>query len=585
MQSHFRTSAPPKTPRPNDPPATARTLPRIVIRSLLNPHPPPPERPADLPSRAWFGVLLAVFTVVWLATLAGRSLISADEGRYATISLGMLQSGDWITPRLNGLLYFEKPALQYWGGAASLWLFGINEFAARLWSGLAGLATVFLVGHTAARLWGPRAGLHALLIAGATTWIVVNSHFLSLDAGLTATLTLVLCAVLLAERPGAGEPEQRRWRVAAWVGMGLAVLSKGLVGILIPGAVLVLHSLWRLDFSLWRRLRWWPGLALMLLVTVPWFALVSARNPDFAWFFFIHEHFQRYLTNAHHREGAWWYFVPYLLLGLLPWTSALPWLLRPRRADFAAGLLLVWTVFIFVFFSDSDSKLPSYILPVFPALALLLAREIDRASVRTLRLHLLVPALLWAAALLALTQTDRFVGPGVPQPAVEALARGIGSGAVAFLAGAALAWHLLGRQRRTTALAVVAAAHLGATLIVLESHDTYGQLKSGDAIARVLATRIDATTPVYSVRSYEQTLPFYLRRPIILVDYRDEFAFGEQHEPGRWIPTLDAFVARWQSEPRATAYMTQPTFDELRRRGLPMQVVYQDPRRLVVVKP
>jgi 4-amino-4-deoxy-L-arabinose transferase-like glycosyltransferase len=542
-------------------------------------------RHAGLTSRAWLGVALTVFAVVWLATLAGRSLISADEGRYATLSLGMLQSGDWITPRLNGLLYFEKPPLQYWGGALSLWLFGINEFAARLWAGLAGLATVFLVGHTAARLWGPRAGLHALLICGATTWIAVNSHFLSLDAGLTATLTLVLCSVLIAECSTATPPQRRRWMLAAWVGMGLAVLSKGLVGVLIPGAVLTLHSLWRLDVSVWRRLRWWPGLALLLVITVPWFALVSARNPDFAWFFFVHEHFQRYLTTVHDRQGAWWYFVPYLLLGFVPWTSALPWLLRPRRADVAAGLLLVWVVFIFLFFSDSDSKLPSYILPVFPALALLLAREIDRTSVRALRLHLLAPALLWIAALPVLTQTDRFVANGTPRPAVEALARGVSIGAVLALAGLALAWQLLGRQRRTMALAAVAMTHLGATLVVLQSHDTYGQLKSGDAIARALAPRIDAATPVYSVRSYEQTLPFYLRRSIILVDYRDEFAFGEQHEPDRWIPTLDAFIARWQREPRAAAYMTQPTFDELRRRGVPMQVVYQDPRRLVVVKP
>ena len=311
------------------------------------------------PSRAWLGCWLAVFAAIWLAALAGRSLIGPDEGRYATLSLGMLHSGDWITPRLNGLLYFEKPPLQYWGGALSLWLFGVNEFAARLWPGLAGLATVFLVGFTARRLWGVRTGWHALMVCGSTTWIVANSHFLTLDAGLAAALTLTLCGVLIAQHPDSSQRSQARWMLAAWAGVGLAVLSKGLIGVVIPGAVLVLHSLWRLDFSVWRRMHWLAGGALLLCITLPWFALVSARNPDFAWFFFIHEHFQRYLTTVHRRTGAWWYFVPILLVGMLPWTSALPWLLRARRSDFATSLLLVWSVFVFVFFSASGSKLPS----------------------------------------------------------------------------------------------------------------------------------------------------------------------------------------------------------------------------------
>jgi 4-amino-4-deoxy-L-arabinose transferase-like glycosyltransferase len=541
---------------------------------------------------------LLAFVALWLVTLGGRSLLSPDEGRYATLALGMLQSGDWVTPRLNGLLYFEKPPLQYWAGAASLWLFGINEFAARLWSGLAGLATVLLVAHTASRLWGREVGLQALLIAGSTTWIALNAHFLSLDAGLTAALTLVLCALLLAEHPGEPEARRRRWMLAAWAGIGLAVLSKGLIGILIPGAVLVLHSLWRLDFSLWRRLRWLAGLALALSITLPWFVLVSMRNPDFARFFFIHEHFERYLTTEHHREGAWWYFVPVLLVGALPWTSALPWALRARRSDFATSLALVWALFVFVFFSLSGSKLQSYILPMFPALALLLARALGNATARHARLqvrqqvrwHLLLPAVLWVAALAASPQFDRIVDAATPQAAAGALARGVAIAAVIGLAGTGLAVWLLRhahitREHITRALAAMAAGHLLAVFTVVGSYDTYGQLKSGATIARAIAPYVDAATPMYSVRSYEQTLPFYLRRTLTLVDYRDEFEFGETHEPDRWIPTLEAFALRWQQEPRAAAYMTRDTLAVLRARGLAMRVIFEDPRRLVVVKP
>lgn len=523
---------------------------------------------------------------LWLAALAWRSLLSPDEGRYATLALGMLQSGDWITPRLNGLLYFEKPPLQYWVGAASLAVFGVNEFAARLWPGIAGLFTVWLVGRTAGRLWGPSAGRHALLIAGSSTWIVANSHFLSLDAGLMAALTLVLCGLLRAERPEADPRTRRRWMVAAWAGMGLAVLAKGLIGILIPGAVLVLVTLWRRDVRLWTRLAWWPGVPVFLAIVLPWFIAVSLRNPDFAHFFFIHEHFERYLTTEHQRVGAWWYFVPVLIGGFMPWTSALPWLLRAPRADFGRSLLVIWAAFVFLFFSASGSKLQSYILPMFPALALLAAQALTTARARTLHWHLLLPALGWLVLLVAATQYGRFVDRASPRVAIESLAWGIGCAALIGLAGIVAAWQWLRRDQVDHALAALAVTHLVALLFAFESYGPYGELKSSAAIVRAMAPHVDATTPVYAVRSYEQTLPFYLRRPVILVDYTDEFAFGQAHEPDKWIPTLAAFADAWRRAPHAAAYMTRDTLTILRQeQGLTMQVIYEDPRRLVAIKP
>jgi len=529
--------------------------------------------------------VLLMMAVAWIVTLGTRSLISADEGRYAMLSLGMLQSGDWVTPRLNGILYFEKPPLQYWGGALAMALFGVNEFAARLYPGLAGLFTVAMVGHCASKLWGLRAGLHALLVCGATTWVLLNSHFLALDAGLTAALTLALCAVLLAERPGTGPALQRRWMLAAWAGMALAVLSKGLVGVLIPGTVLVLASLWRLDFGIWKRLQWRTGPLLFFALTAPWFVLVSLRNPGFAEFFFIHEHFERFLTNTHRREGAWWYFVPFLLAGALPWTSALPWLLRPRRADFALAVPWLWVLFVFGFFSVSSSKLPSYILPLFPALALLAAHDLVEARAGSLRWHLLLPAAVALGGLVLLTQGQRLQSADVPAAAVAGLLRGVAIGSGLLLAGVAAAWALLARGRVTAALALLAGAHLCAALTVLQSHDGYGQLKSSDAIVRVLAPQIDAATPVFSIRDYDQTLPFYLQRPVVLVDYRDEFDFGLTREPQLGIPMLAGFIERWQHEPKAAAYMAPDTLAELQAAGLPHRVVYTDVRRVVIVKP
>ena len=542
--------------------------------------------------RPWL-LLVGVVALIalWIFTLGQRSLLDRDEGRYATLSLAMMESGDWITPRLNGFLYFEKPPLQYWAGALAYELFGVSELTARLWPGLAGLLTIALVGWTGWRLWGARTGLHAVAIAAGTTWIVANSHFLSLDAGLTAALTLVLCAVLRAEQPGIERSLARRWMVMAWAGIGLSVLSKGLVGLVIPGAVLVLVSVLGRDWRVWTRLAWGPGLLVFALITVPWFALMAQRHADFAHFFFIHEHFERYLTQAHHREGAWWYFVPVLLAGFLPWTGSLPWLLRadpthqPERDGSAQRWLKVWVVFVFVFFSLSSSKLPSYILPVFPALSLLLARRIESLQAgRWLCWQWWIPLLAWLLIGVLSFQLDGRLNRHTPDGVSAQFGAGIRWAVGVYLIGAAIAWIGLRRQRFTTALLCLGVAQMLAVLTLLSVYESYGQLKSIGRLVSMPAVQevLKPDTRIYAVRAYDQSMPFYLRRPVVLVEFVNEFEFGQQHDPSRWIPTLEGFLNRWQAETSALAFMETRTLRLLQERGVPLRVLTDDGRRALV---
>ena len=423
------------------------------------------------------------------------------------------------------------------------------------------------------------------------TWIVGNSHFLTLDAGLTLFLTLTLCAVLVAQLSDPDTLAQRRWMWLAWAAMAGAVLSKGLVGLVIPGCALLLASLWSRDFSVWQRLQWRTGGALFLAIAAPWFVLVSLRNPGFAEFFFIHEHFARYLTNTHDREGTWWYFVPLLLVGALPWTSGLPWLLRRDACDTRSAALVIrrsllaWVGFVFVFFSLSGSKLPSYILPMFPALALLLTQQLRSADSAVLRWHLPLPTLVWVFAGLASTQIEGLASADTPLQHLAPLASALRVGALVFLAGACVVWWCLRHKRITAAIVCLAFAHFAAFTLVVQGHDAHGQLKSAHALAAKLLPLIETDTPVFAVRSYDQTLPFYLQRNIVLVDYVDEFAFGQKHEPGMSDTTFEGFVDRWQNLPRGAAYMTRETWGDLRARDVSMRIVFEDPRRLVVVKP
>jgi 4-amino-4-deoxy-L-arabinose transferase-like glycosyltransferase len=319
----------------------------------------------------------AILSLVWLATLASRPLFNPDEARYAEIPREMLSGGDWIIPHLNGLDYIEKPPLQYWATAAMYRLFGVNEFSARLYTALTALAAVIFIGYLAARLWSQDAGWRAAAVLAGMFMFVALGQLMTLDMSLTFWMTLSLGAFLLAQREG---QRQRRWMLLAWVAAALGVLTKGLVAAAIPAAVLLIYSLCSRDFTPWRRLHWPLGLPIFAAITVPWHWLAARRLEDFLQFFFVHEHFARYLSPIADREEPWWYFGWVFLAGTVPWTVPTlrvvlgGWRNRSSRGEFNPGLFLwIWVIFICVFFSLSDSKLMPYILPAIPALALLIA--------------------------------------------------------------------------------------------------------------------------------------------------------------------------------------------------------------------
>src|SRR6202012_3326860 len=314
----------------------------------------------------------------------------------------MTSSGDWVIPHLNGLDYIEKPPLQYWATAVAYRVLGVSEFSARLYTALTALAAIALMGCVAARLWGKDAGWRAAAILAGMLMFVVLGQLLPLDMSLTCWMSSSLAGFLLAQQSGTA---QRRWMLVAWMGAALGVLTKGLVAAAVPAAVLCIYSAWSRDFSPWRKLHVALGLPLFLIITVPWHWLAATRLSDFLQFFFVHEHFARYLTPIAERQEPWWFFGYVFLLGTVPWTvPALRavftgWRVRAPAGQFHPELFLwIWLIFICVFFSASDSKLMPYILPAMPALALLVAAS----PVATLRRDFRITAVLTTAVAVAL---------------------------------------------------------------------------------------------------------------------------------------------------------------------------------------
>ena len=236
--------------------------------------------------RGWW-LLLLLAVLIWCGNLDFRKLSLSDEGRYSEIPRYMAASGDWITPRLNGIKYFEKPPLQYWATAAAYKLFGEHHWTARLWPALTGLLGALLMYFAGARLYGNRAGLYTGMVLASSVLYAAMGHILTLDMGLAFFLTVAFAGLLIALDPRADAKTNRFWMHVAAAGCALAVLSKGLIGIVLPGAVVVLYMLVKRDFGILRRLHLATGTVLFLAISAPWFIAVSAANPEFAWFFFI----------------------------------------------------------------------------------------------------------------------------------------------------------------------------------------------------------------------------------------------------------------------------------------------------------
>jgi len=546
-------------------------------------------------SRGAFLLLAAVFSILWFAQLDFRHLVPSDEGRYAEMAREMLTTQDWVTLRYNGYKYFEKPPLQTWMTALSFAGFGIGDWQARLWPALTGFLTVLCVGYTGARVFNPAAGFFAAVALAASPYWNLMGHFNVLDMGLAATATLSLCALMLAQRPGLNAGAVRAWMWLCWLGMGLAVLSKGLIGIAIPGAVLVIYSLVARDWALWRRLYLVSGLLIFLAVTTPWFILVQMRNPEFFDFFFINEHFRRFLRPDHHRPGALYYFVPVLLIGLLPWVSILGqsiWqaIRLPRQTNrFSPVILLcVWSVFIFVFYSVSKSKLLSYTLPIAPALALLLGLYLPSLNRVQWRRHLSGYAVLLAALFVGVVALSNMGDARTPNPLYRHFQLWLWLAIVIAMAGIGLAMWVnrsshpkaVGRSTVVFALSWFLLAGVGGN-----AHEIFGRHSSGVLMAppiRAALAQLPSDTPFYSVDVLDHTLPFYVAHTMIMVQHQDELGFGIGMEPDKWIPSVALWETRWQASHAALALMRPQMYDTLAAGGLPMTVVARDERRVVV---
>jgi len=461
----------------------------------------------------------------------------------------MLATGDWLTPKLNGLLYFEKPPFQYWLSAVSMKLFGLSAWAARLPLALAAGLMLWATWRMARRL-GARDARWAPFMAATALLAFVVGQLLTLDALFSAFLVAALAAFLEAVAARVEERPATGWTLLVFGLLACAMLTKGLAELILTGGILGLSLPFAWQDRKLRRAILRTGLdplgwALYLLLVVPWFVAVNRANPGHAQFFFIHEHFTRFLTHEHARQGSsnWLldklYFVGVLAVGLLPWVSAAlvglvrgwayvrkgggPWGASAALHRWTVALLLAAVAWPVLFFSFSGSKLPPYVLPVIaPLMALAVAFEREGeefAALRRTGWELLVLGLILCAAGFAVKGEAAnwafLPGLGFGLLGLWALRpKGIGLGSAGWMAAVGACLWLL-----------AFAVHKAAT----PDHDAGPLVRRAPANARWISFGV-----------YYQGLPFHSGERCVVVAGTGELGFGRgQLSPGEaeaWLP-------------------------------------------------
>jgi 4-amino-4-deoxy-L-arabinose transferase-like glycosyltransferase len=560
------------------PPRAPRAIPLLdflLLRHSSNFH--------RVVSAGFAGAILGICLFCGISSLG---LTGPDEPRYAFIALEMSRTGDWITPRLYGQPWFEKPALYYWVSGMAFRAIGGNEWPARFPSALAALLTALFLAWIAKKLYGPRAAWLALLVFPTTVAGIAFSHSATPDMLFTAALALAMVvAAEILRRDGRFPAHDSALKLQSapaslfavfGLALGLATLAKGPAALILAGGSM---ALWGMISSQWRALwRFFDPVAIFAFaaVALPWYILCSLRNPDFFRTFILLHNFQRYLTPVFQHRQPFWFFLPITILALMPWSPMLLWvaaegilLFRLHTMRFSAFLFFsCWAVFPILFFSASQSKLPGYILPAIPALTLLIAQCcLNRETPNLVRFPLLrepyaIASLGVSWMLVALSV--HFWSARFPAAASPDFAFHLSHFAVAtFLAGLAiLLVALWGRSRTALALSCLCTAHavLFAAFWFLPRADAH--LSARHAAHSLRETGIDAGVQTCGLRrDWLYGLNFYLSSS---------------------LPECSSFPSAPPAQP-LFLFVSEAGLAKLRSAGLAPRVLNQDSPEAILV--
>ncbi len=517
---------------------------------------------------------LVLYTAILFGFMLGaRALSVPDEARYTEIPREMWWFHDFVTPHLDGIKYFEKPPLLYWIQASIFPFFGINEWALRAPTALMGILGGVAVYSATRFLFDRIAALAAALILATSPLYFVMAHSITLDMLVSLWITISLLAFIVAVNLPTTSMKRSGVLVVMYAAMAFAILSKGLIGILLPGAVIVSWIVLTHHWRLIPTLHIFLGLVIVLAISLPWHILVQLRNPEFFHFYFVDQQFLRFLTKSAGRYQPMWWFIPVLIAGFFPWVIfagiAIIRKVFVRSITAATNknvqhkhlFFLLWASEIFLFFSISQSKLIPYILPIMPPLAILLASACRH---QTLGLFDKKSSVMMAGVWIVLS-----VGFWVASFRLHEFS----SFALAHIRGLATIWFISGigllaiseqeaRKLRFMWVILMQSVFLWGVVITAPQFDER-PIKS---LVLHLKHIIQPTDVVASYGLYYQDLPVYLQRLVLIVNWKNELSFGYDHQSDakERLLTQEAFWPIWDGQKRVFAIMDDSDFEKQR---------------------
>jgi 4-amino-4-deoxy-L-arabinose transferase-like glycosyltransferase len=524
-------------------------------------------------------LIFGLFYAIWIGSYA---LFTPDEGRYSEVAREMVVSGDYITPRLNGVAFLDKPALYYWLQASAIHLFGLKEWALRFWPavfGILGCLVTYAAGHS---LFNRRTALIAATMLATSPLYYGAAHYANLDLEVAVLISNSLLFFLLGVHHS-----KTRWRtpllLMAYIFAALAFLTKGLIGLVFPAAII---GAWIFILNRWQlltKIHLFSGLIIFFMLAAPWYYLVQKANPEFLHFFFVTQQVSRFLTKASfNSQAAPWFYVPVVLAGFMPWSlfiiqSIVYHLKRvwQHRHTYQYELfLLLWFILIFLFFSIPKSKTVGYILPIFPALALLTSRYLDtlwdmaRSKAMTHAMNIFISLAIIIAIICFAIPHVQIIRLNPNSTLYLNLI------AFLFLLSSGLTIVFLKKMNASQFFTLLTLT-VCLFLLILAASSHIINSKTIKPLATQLKYHIKPDDEVVTYYKYYQDLPIYLERRITIVanwhandiQYNDnwlrELWYGMPfQDTSAWLIEEDTFWQRWNSDKRIFTFMNSNYYKE-----------------------
>lgn len=511
-------------------------------------------------------IILLSLCGLYFIYLGTRPLFVPDEGRYAEIAREMVSRGDLITPYLNGIKYFEKPVLFYWLTAAAIKVFGVNLWSVRAVNAILSILTCLATYFCVRCLYNRTAGFYAALILGTSFLFTAMGRMVTLDLPVTCFISLSLYAFLYS----INHPSTRkRWMWCAFALSALAVLTKGLIGIVFP---VLIVGLWVLFQNQWHALKKWhlfSSAIVFFLIAVPWHLAVQWQNPEFAHFYFIDQHILRYLSKEIGHYQPVWFFIPCIALGFFPWTFFLPQtindLFRNQSHRGPASIFfLIWACTVFLFFSLSKSKLIPYVLPIFPPLSILTAIYLSqhkKLAPQGVKIGYFCTMLAAIVISIVLNLYSRHAA--LPHPIAAQFYSQWGT--ILLISGSIAAFFCCFRNPNFS-FYIISLASAAFTLMIFAAM-TYVDTRTIRPIAQVLNHTLQPRDEVITYDRYYQDLPFYLQKTVSILNWQNELTFGYHHQNEvNWMINFPQFWERWRSGKKVYVLMTQEDYENISKK-------------------